>query len=97
MKTYLSDYPPEFDWFLQCFLLAQYIIFALAFILDAITVRLLQPKVKENISIIRNIFHWLLAPIVLLGYSLVEFYALFEVMIKGKRVCKHGASKKENL
>ena len=38
-----------------------------------------------------------MAPFVLLGYSLVEFFALHEVMLRGKRVCKHGASNKDNL
>jgi hypothetical protein len=52
---------------------------------------------KERISLVRNVFQWLLSPAVILGYSLVELYALHEVMIKGKEVCKHGSSKKEVL
>ena len=75
----------------------QYIIFAIIFIVDRITVRLTVPRIKERISIIRNIYQWVLAPFILLGYSLIEFYALHEVMIKGREVCKHGASKKDDL
>ena len=53
--------------------------------------------IKEHISFIRNLIHFLLTPVVLLGYSLVEFYALHEVAFRGKEVCKHGASAKNNL
>ncbi len=54
-------------------------------------------QVEERIGLLRNAFQWLLSPLVLLGYSLVELYALHEVAILGKEVCKHGASKKDNL
>jgi hypothetical protein len=75
----------------------QYFIFAWIFVLDRINIRLTVPRVEERISVIRNVFQWILSPVVILGYSLVEFYALHEVMVKGKEVCKHGASKKEVL
>ena len=55
------------------------------------------PRIREQISLVRNLFQLLLAPIVLLGYSLVELYALSEVMVKRKEVCRHGASKKDVL
>ena len=64
---------------------------------DRVNVRLTVPKVEERISFIRNLFQWILSPIVILAYSLVELYALHEVMIRGKKVCKHGASKKDEL
>jgi hypothetical protein len=64
---------------------------------DRINVQLTVPKVEERISLIRNLYQWLLSPIVILGYSIVELYALHEVMIRGKEVCKHGASKKDDL
>lgn len=86
-----------YDYGMYAALAFQYFIFAWVFILDRINVRLTVPRVEERISLIRNLFQWILSPVVILGYSLVEFYALHEVMIKGKEVCKHGASKKEVL
>ena len=72
-------------------------IFAVIFILDRLTVRLTEPRVEERISLLRQLFQWILSPCVLLGYSVVELYALHELLIRGKKVCKHGASKKEAL
>ena len=51
----------------------------------------------ERISFVRNLYHWIVSPFVLTAYSIVELYALHEVMIRGKKVCKHGASKKDAL
>ena len=84
-------------WTMLAFLVLNYTIFAFIFILDRLTVRLTEPKVKERICLLRNIYQWILCPFVLLGYSLVELYALHEVLIRGKKVCKHGASKKDAL
>ena len=75
----------------------QYLVFFAIFIVDALAARLLEPKIEERISLVRNIFQWVMSPLVLLGYSLVEWIALHEVMIRGKKVCKHGASKKDAL
>ena len=52
---------------------------------------------KEEFGIIRNIIHFILAPVIIFIYGCVAFYALMEVAIRGKEVCKHGASKKEVL
>ncbi|CAF1180235.1 unnamed protein product [Adineta steineri] len=69
--------------------------FLIAFIIDIFIPRLLD--VHECIFFLRNLFHFLMTPFVLIAYSLVEFYALHEVMIRGKKVCKHGASNKNTL
>ena len=69
--------------------------FAIAFIIDVFIPRML--NVDECIFILRNIFHFLMTPFVLIAYSFVEFYALHEVLIRGKKVCKHGASNKTAL
>lgn len=69
--------------------------FAIAFIIDRFIPRLL--NVDECIFVLRNFLHFLLTPLVLIAYSVVEFYALHEVMIRGKKVCKHGASNKNTL
>ena len=55
------------------------------------------PQPKERISLVRNIFHFLVSPLVLMAYSLVELYALHELLFMGRQVCKHGASKKQEL
>ena len=75
----------------------QYLVFLAIFIVDAIAVKLIKPKIEERISLVRNMFQWIMSPFVLLGYSVVEWIALHEVMIRGKKVCKHGASKKDAL
>ena len=69
--------------------------FLVAFIIDIFIPRLL--NVDECIFFLRNFLHFLLTPFVLIAYSLVELYALHEVMIRGKKVCKHGASNKTTL
>jgi cellulose synthase/poly-beta-1,6-N-acetylglucosamine synthase-like glycosyltransferase len=73
----------------------QMLTFSIAFIIDMFIPKLL--NVDERIFILRNLFHFITTPFVLLTYSLVEFYALHEVVIFGKKVCKHGASAKEVL
>ena len=73
----------------------QQLCFLVMFLLDVAGPRLM--NIKEHISFLRNALHWLLTPFVLIGYSLVELYALHEVMVRGKEVCKHGASKKGAL
>ena len=73
----------------------QQLCFLVVFILDVAGPRLM--NIEEHISFIRNVLHWVLTPFVLIAYSLVELYALHEVMIRGKEVCKHGASKKSAL
>ncbi len=69
--------------------------FAIAFIIDVFIPRIL--NIDECIFILRNLFHFLMTPFVLIAYSFVEFYALHEVLIRGKKVCKHGASNKTAL
>ncbi len=69
--------------------------FLVAFIIDIFIPRLL--NIDECIFFVRNLFHYLMTPFVLVAYSFVEFYALHEVMIRGKKVCKHGASNKNTL
>ncbi len=73
----------------------QQLCFLVMFLLDVAGPRLM--NIKEHISFVRNALHWFLTPFVLIGYSLVELYALHEVMVRGKEVCKHGASKKGAL
>ena len=74
-----------------------YLTMAVYFFLDWQAPKLLNPAPKERISLLRNCLHFLFSPLVILAYSLVEFYALHELLLFGKSVCKHGASKKQGL
>ena len=91
------EVPVILEWGMLVFLVFNYAVFALIFLLDRVTVRLTEPRVKERISFVRNLYQWIVSPFVLMAYSIVELYALHEVMIRGKKVCKHGASKKDAL
>ena len=73
----------------------QMLAFAVAFLIDTFISRLLH--VDECVCVLRNAFHFLVTPVVLVAYACVEFYALHELMIRGKKVCKHGASNKSTL
>lgn len=53
--------------------------------------------VTENISFIRNFGHLISSLFVLIVYSWVAFYGFVEVFVRGKKVCKHGASQKSDL
>ncbi|CAB4060549.1 unnamed protein product [Lepeophtheirus salmonis] len=63
----------------------QYIVFFVVFVIDALILKTTKPRVHERISIIRNVVHWILSPLVLLMYSFVEFYAIHEVVFRGKK------------
>lgn len=52
---------------------------------------------KEGISHVRNLLQLLFAPLVLLLYSLVELAALHEIAVRGREVCAHKPSKKDQL
>ena len=67
------------------------------FLLDWLCPKLLCPQPVEKISFVRNAYHFLLSPLVILGYSLIEFFAIQELAIKGKKVCNHKPSKKSDL
>ena len=65
----------------------QYCVFAVAFGIDRCAVRYM--TVKENVSCCRNFIHWLVAPVVLLVYSLVAFYAVVKFAFRGKKDAGH--------
>ncbi|WP_299004962.1 glycosyltransferase family 2 protein [uncultured Shewanella sp.] len=52
---------------------------------------------NEKVSLLRNIIHIALTPIVLLSYNLVSFISLHHLAIKGKSVCSHDPSEKSHL
>ena len=65
----------------------QYFVFAVAFAIDRLAVR--HMTVKESISCCCNFIHWLVAPVVLLVYSAVAFYAVVKFAFRGKKDAGH--------
>lgn len=88
-----------FEKYLQIGPLAvQYLLFLLMIVVNLSTLHLLDDIApKEKIGFFKNIYHWIAAPFVMIAYALIAFYALTEVVFRGKRVCKHGASKKNEI
>ncbi|CAF1030499.1 unnamed protein product [Rotaria sordida] len=95
MALIIKNVPPVVTYIMYGFLGLQMLTFLVAFIIDAFIVQLM--NVHQRIFILRNAFHFISTPFVLLGYSLVELYALHEVVVFGRKVCKHGASAKNVL
>ncbi len=91
MFLLVKNVPLVMRYMMYGMLALQMLTFSIAFIIDMFIPKLLL-NVNECIFILRNLFHFLATPFVLLAYSCVEFYALHEVLIYGKKVCKHGAS-----
>jgi hypothetical protein len=81
----------------ECCIGFAYVLFGYFFIIDRFVVNYLLDNVHENISILRNVVHFVSTPFVLVAYSCITYYALFELAIRGKQVCTHGASKKTGL
>ena len=69
----------------------------LMFLLDVFAPKLLAPRPEERISALRNVYHFVLSPLVIAAYSLVEFVAITELAFRGKKVCSHKPSKKGEL
>ena len=80
-----------------------YLSLASMFLLDRLSQRLLVPPPRERISAVRsglcgrNLYQLLVSPLVVLGYSLVEFWALIELAVRGREVCSHKPSNKTEL
>ncbi|CAF1084281.1 unnamed protein product [Rotaria sordida] len=95
MFLLVKDVPFIITYIMYGMLAVQMLTFLVAFIIDGFIPKLL--NIEEYICLPRNFFHFLTTPFVLLAYSFVEFYALHEILIFGKKVCKHGASAKMAL
>ncbi len=69
---------------------------AWCFVIDAVFVRnFAVPDRKVGLG--RNLFHYISAPFVILAYNVVSFTALHILAVKGKTVCTHDISAKNNL
>lgn len=69
------------------------------FLIDAaVTKRCLGSSLTtENISFLRNVFHFLFSPLVIIAYSITELYSFHLLAVRGKSVCKHRPSEKMSL
>ena len=67
------------------------------FLLDWLCPKLLVPQPEERVSFIRNLFQLVVSPLVITAYSLIEFWSLNELAVRGKEVCNHKPSKKTQL
>jgi len=74
---------------------AQYIVFGVAFCIDYKAVKLM--TIKEDIHPLRNFFHLLSAPIVLLVYNLIALYAVLKFFFRGKNDAGHVMAAKAGL
>jgi len=68
-------------------LACQYAAFTAAFAMDRLAVRLL--TVDDHVHPLRNLVHFALAPVVLIGYGLFAFYAVMRFVVRGKRDAGH--------
>ena len=53
--------------------------------------------IKENICFLRHIWIFASSILVIISFSFVAYYGFLESVIRGKKVCKHGASRKDQL
>jgi len=95
MFLLVKNVPLTISYIMYGLLGLQMLAFLVAFLIDVLIGRI--THIQECICIFRNIFHFISTPFVLLGYSFIELYALHEVVVFGKKVCKHGASAKNVL
>jgi cellulose synthase/poly-beta-1,6-N-acetylglucosamine synthase-like glycosyltransferase len=73
----------------------QYLVFAVGFTIDRLAIQ--NMTVQEDISIFRNVLHWLLALPTLLVYSFIAFYGIALFILKGKRFAGHDMAAKDGF
>ncbi|CAB9523167.1 expressed unknown protein [Seminavis robusta] len=86
----------QYAWIFPFFIIfTQIFVFGTAFFMDALVSQVL--ALAEEINPMRNFFHYLSSPFVLMVYCLVEYKAILTIAIYGKKVCGHIASDKGSL
>lgn len=89
-----DDWP--YAWIFPAFLFFNYaIVFFTAFCMDALVSQIL--ALNERIGLLRNFCHFVSTTFVLWAYCMVEYKAIIQIAIHGKKVCGHIASDKGNL
>ncbi|CAJ0573432.1 unnamed protein product, partial [Mesorhabditis spiculigera] len=87
-----------FTWINLGLLGLQYFWFLVVFLINALCEAVLPPySGRTKIGFFRSFFHWIMCVPTIVMYCLVELDAFLEVSIRGKAVCSHSASKKDNL
>jgi hypothetical protein len=76
-------------------LVVQYCVFFIAFVIDYYAAHML--TVREDIFFLRNVLHWVVAPLVLMCYSAIAFVSIVRFMFVGKGFARHDMSGKDGL
>ena len=84
----------HFLWVILTMMPMLFSIWALA--VDMMVVRLLD-LTEERVPWVHNLWHLLLSPLVMVCYNLLSIFALHHLMIKGRNICVHNPSDKQNL
>uniref|UniRef100_A0AC34FV28 Glycosyltransferase 2-like domain-containing protein n=1 Tax=Panagrolaimus sp. ES5 TaxID=591445 RepID=A0AC34FV28_9BILA len=75
----------------------QYFWFFLVFLINKLAEPIFPNNQKDKTGFLRNILHWILTWPTITAYCCIEVFAFIEVTFRGKKVCNHGASKKDGL
>ncbi|KAK6045217.1 hypothetical protein COOONC_17278 [Cooperia oncophora] len=86
-----------FTWIMLGFLGLQYFWFFCVFLVSYLCQPVFPNGAKDKTGIIRNVFHLIMTWPTITMYCIVELVAFLEVTVRGKSVCSHNASKKDNL
>ncbi|VDP22904.1 unnamed protein product [Heligmosomoides polygyrus] len=86
-----------FTWIMLGFLGLQYFWFFCVFLVNYLCESVFPGGARDKTGIIRNVFHFVMAWPTITMYCIVELVAFLEVTVRGKSVCSHNASKKDNL
>ncbi|PIO76163.1 hypothetical protein TELCIR_01769 [Teladorsagia circumcincta] len=86
-----------FTWIMLGFLGLQYFWFFCVFLVSYLCQPVFPGGTKDKTGIFRNIFHLIMTWPTITMYCIVELVAFLEVTVRGKSVCSHNASKKDNL
>ncbi|KAF8355218.1 hypothetical protein PRIPAC_96841 [Pristionchus pacificus] len=86
-----------FTWIMLGFLGLMYLEFFLVFVINRVCERAFPNGARDKTNFFFDMFHLLMTWPTITMYCLVELVAFLEVTVRGKSVCSHSASKKDNL
>ncbi|GMR47247.1 hypothetical protein PMAYCL1PPCAC_17442, partial [Pristionchus mayeri] len=86
-----------FTWITLGFLGLSYLEMAAVFIVNRVAEQTFPGGRRDDTPHWRSFFHWIGSVPTILMYCLVELFAFLEVTVRGKSVCSHSASKKDQL
>ncbi len=97
IKGVLIPNSTVFNYILLGLLGLQYLWFLLAITINKIAEPIFPAGFSDRTGFVRQFLHWILSWPTMLAYCLIELFAFLEVTVRGKDVCRHGASKKDGL